>query len=47
MAVLWAPIVDSVGLDVLYQPGAAYDSRVAQELPLLRAYVHRANIPVE
>lgn len=39
--------LQKVGLDVLYQPGAAYDSRVVQELPLLRAYVHRANIPVE
>ncbi len=35
------------GLDVLHQPGTVYDTRVAQELPLLRAYVHRANIPVE
>lgn len=39
--------LQKVGLDVLYQPGSAYDARVAQELPLLRAYVHRANIPVE
>ena len=39
--------LDKVGLDVLYQPGSAYDTKVAQELPLLRAYVHRANIPVE
>jgi tripartite-type tricarboxylate transporter receptor subunit TctC len=35
------------GLDVAYQPGKAYDTLVAKELPLLRAYVHRANIPVE
>ncbi len=35
------------GLDVAYQPGKVYDTRVAQELPLLRAYVHRANIPVQ
>jgi tripartite-type tricarboxylate transporter receptor subunit TctC len=35
------------GLDVAYQPGKAYDTLVAKELPLLRAYVHRANIPVQ
>jgi tripartite-type tricarboxylate transporter receptor subunit TctC len=35
------------GLDVAYEPGAMYDTRVARELPLLRAYVHRANIPVQ
>jgi tripartite-type tricarboxylate transporter receptor subunit TctC len=39
--------LQKVGLDVAYEPGTAYDKRVAQELPLLRAYVHRANIPVE
>jgi tripartite-type tricarboxylate transporter receptor subunit TctC len=39
--------LQKVGLDVLFQPGSVYDTRVAQELPLLRAYVHRANIPVE
>jgi tripartite-type tricarboxylate transporter receptor subunit TctC len=39
--------LQKAGLDVLHQPGAVYDTRVAQELPLLRAYVHRANIPVE
>jgi tripartite-type tricarboxylate transporter receptor subunit TctC len=35
------------GVDVAYEPGAMYDTRVARELPLLRAYVHRANIPVQ
>lgn len=35
------------GLDVAFQPGHVYDTLVAKELPLLRAYVHRANIPVE
>jgi tripartite-type tricarboxylate transporter receptor subunit TctC len=35
------------GVDVAYQAGLVYDTRVSQELPLLRAYVHRANIPVE
>jgi tripartite-type tricarboxylate transporter receptor subunit TctC len=39
--------LQKVGLDVAYEPGKVYDQRVAQELPLLRAYVHRANIPVE
>jgi tripartite-type tricarboxylate transporter receptor subunit TctC len=39
--------LQKVGLDVLFQPGLVYDAKVAQELPLLRAYVHRANIPVE
>lgn len=39
--------LQKTGVDVLHQPGAVYDTRVAQELPLLRAYVHRANIPVE
>ena len=39
--------LQKVGLDVLFEPGSVYDKRVAQELPLLRAYVHRANIPVE
>ncbi len=39
--------LQKTGLDVLFQPGAAYDAKVAQELPLLRAYVHRAHIPVE
>lgn len=35
------------GLDVAWQPGSVYDQRVARELPLLRAYVHKANIPLE
>lgn len=35
------------GVDVVYQPGSAYDGLVARELPLLRAYVHRANIVAE
>ena len=39
--------LQKAGLDVQFEPGSAYDKRVAQELPLLRAYVHRANIPVE
>ena len=35
------------GLDVGYQPGAVYDARVAKELPLLRAYVHKAGITID
>jgi tripartite-type tricarboxylate transporter receptor subunit TctC len=39
--------LQKAGLDVQYSPGSVYDDKVAQELPLLRAYVHRANIPVQ
>jgi tripartite-type tricarboxylate transporter receptor subunit TctC len=39
--------LEKVGLDVAYQPGSVYDARVAKELPLLRAYVHKAHIPIE
>lgn len=35
------------GIDVAYAPGSFYDARVAKELPLLRAYVQKARIPVE
>ena len=35
------------GVDVGWQPGSFYDARVAKELPLLRAYVHKAKIPTE
>jgi len=35
------------GLDVAYEPASAYGRRVAKELPLLRAYVHKANIQPE
>jgi tripartite-type tricarboxylate transporter receptor subunit TctC len=36
--------LEKSGVDVAYQPGSAYDERVAKELPLLRAYVYKANI---
>lgn len=36
-----------VGLDVEFEPGSSYDQRIAKELPLLKAYVKRANIPAE
>jgi tripartite-type tricarboxylate transporter receptor subunit TctC len=39
--------LEKVGLDVLYEPPAAYAERVKRELPLMRALVHRAQIPVE
>jgi tripartite-type tricarboxylate transporter receptor subunit TctC len=39
--------LEKTGLDVAYEPGAAYDTRVARELPLMRAYVHKAKLPVE
>jgi tripartite-type tricarboxylate transporter receptor subunit TctC len=39
--------LEKIGVDVAYEPGSAYDARVARELPLLRAYVHKAGIPLE
>jgi tripartite-type tricarboxylate transporter receptor subunit TctC len=39
--------LEKAGVDVGWQPGSFYDARVARELPLLRAYVHKARIPLE
>ena len=39
--------LEKAGLDVAPQPGRVYDDRVAQELPLLRAYVYKAKIQPE
>ncbi len=39
--------LQKAGVDVAYEPGSFYDARVAKELPLLRAYVHKAKIPLE
>jgi tripartite-type tricarboxylate transporter receptor subunit TctC len=39
--------LEKAGLDVAPQPGRVYDERVAQELPLLRAYVYKAKIQPE
>lgn len=39
--------LEKIGVEVAYEPGSAYDTRVARELPLLRAYVHKAHIPLE
>ena len=35
------------GLVVNFEPGSAYAERVAKELPILKEYVKKANIPVE
>ena len=35
------------GVDIAYEPPAAYESRVAKELPLMRAYVQRARIAID
>lgn len=32
------------GVDVAYEPPSAYDTRVTKELPLIRAYVHKAGL---
>jgi tripartite-type tricarboxylate transporter receptor subunit TctC len=39
--------LQKTGLDVGYLPGSVYDERVSKELPLLRAYVHKAKIQVD
>lgn len=39
--------LEKAGMDVKYEPGSSYDARVAKELPLLRAYVHKAKIQAE
>ncbi|BEP58725.1 tripartite tricarboxylate transporter substrate binding protein [Variovorax sp. V118] len=35
------------GIDVQSEPGSAYETRVARELPLLRASVHKAGLQVD
>lgn len=39
--------LERTGMDVLYEPPAAYDTRLATELPLMRATVHKAKITAE
>jgi tripartite-type tricarboxylate transporter receptor subunit TctC len=39
--------LEQAGMDLHYQPGSAFEARVARELPLLRAYVSRARISFE
>jgi tripartite-type tricarboxylate transporter receptor subunit TctC len=39
--------LEKAGLEVEYRNPAAYRELVAKELPLFRAYVHKAGIPVE
>jgi tripartite-type tricarboxylate transporter receptor subunit TctC len=36
-----------IGVEVRFEPGSSYAARVAKELPLLKEYVKKANIPVE
>ena len=39
--------LQKAGVDVAYQPGSVYDTKVAKELPLLRAYVYKAKIQAD
>ena len=39
--------LQKAGLEVGFESGATYDTRVAKELPLLKTYVQKANIPAE
>lgn len=39
--------LEKAGMDVAYEPPAAYDARLAQELPQMRAYVHKAKITAD
>lgn len=39
--------LERAGVDVSYQPPSAYETRVSEELPLVRAYVHKAKLSVE
>ena len=39
--------LQKAGLEVGFEPGSTYDTRVAKELPLLKNYVQKANIPAE
>lgn len=39
--------LEKAGLDIAHEPGGAFDARVGRELPLLRAYVHKARIPID
>ncbi|OYV01632.1 MAG: ABC transporter substrate-binding protein [Burkholderiales bacterium PBB5] len=39
--------LEKVGVDVVPEPPAAYERRVADELPKLRVYVHKAGLTVE
>ena len=39
--------LEKVGIDVAYAPPPAYELRVNQELPMVRAYVQRAKISAE
>ncbi|MEO8059673.1 MAG: tripartite tricarboxylate transporter substrate binding protein [Burkholderiales bacterium] len=39
--------LENVGMDVAYEPPAAYDDRLARELPQMRTYVHKAKITLD
>lgn len=39
--------LEKAGVDVSFEPGSFYDARVAKELPMLRAYVHKAQISID
>jgi tripartite-type tricarboxylate transporter receptor subunit TctC len=39
--------LEKTGMDVQYEPPASYDTRLAAELPLMRATVHKARISAE
>jgi tripartite-type tricarboxylate transporter receptor subunit TctC len=39
--------LERAGLEVAFEEPQSYDKRVATELPLLRAYVHRAKITAD
>lgn len=39
--------LERAGIDPAYRPGSDYDSKVEAELPLLRAYVHKAKIQAD
>jgi tripartite-type tricarboxylate transporter receptor subunit TctC len=39
--------LQQIGIDVGYQPPSAYEARVGKELPLMRAYAHKARIQLD
>lgn len=39
--------LEKAGVDVAFQPGKVYDEKVAAELPLIRAYVHKAGMTAD
>ena len=39
--------LEKAGVDVAFQPGKVYDEKVAAELPMIRAYVHKAGMTAD